>query len=238
MAQYSSSQGDVRRVNEDIRRVNDDMRRRDVDMRQPGTLGAINVASPAPLGLGIMGIITAILGCFYTGFIIPYQSAVARPAVGASALVLGVILVLAGMWEFRKSSLMTATTFTSYGGVLGLIGLIFLSSGIKGPIGGDIHLLLALIFLCWTIFLGVLCIGAGRMNAALAGTLVLLFVSFLFLMLGSFIYNNGILIRIGGWLAIATALASWLASLASILGIEMPQELFHVPLGRRLAVVE
>ena len=252
MAQYPSYPNEPRRMNEDVRRpentegrrVDPDVRRLETtrtdttDVRQPNMLGAANVASPAPLGLGIIGIVTAILGCFYTGFIIPYQSASARPAVGAITLVLAIILVLAGMWEFRKNYLMTATLFTAYGGVLGILGVVFVSPGITGPIAGNLHLLLALVFLCWTIYLGVLCIGAMRTNVALSSTMVLLFVSFFFLMLGSFAFNNGVLIRIGGWVAIATALVAWLASIASIIGIEMPHELFHVPLGHRLASIE
>lgn len=247
MSQYPTTPpNEPWRTNEDVRRIEPDVRRQnvsrmetgDVQQQQPGTLSATNVASPAPLGLGIIGIVTAILGCFYTGFIIPYQSAGMRPAVGAASLVLGIVLVLAGMWEFRKGYLMTATLFTSYGGFLAVLGALFLPNGVIAAAGGNSHLLLGLVFLCWTIYLGVMCIGASRTNTALAATLICLFVSFFFLMLGSLAFNSGVLLRIGGWVAIATALVAWLASVASILGIEMPHELFHVPLGHRLAVVE
>ncbi len=238
MAQYPSPQNDPRRMDSEVRRIDNEPRRVDTEVRQPDTLSAINVASPAPLGLGIIGIITAILGCFYTGFIIPYQSVTMRPAVGAASLILGIVLVLAGMWEFRKSYLMTATLFTAYGGFLAVLGALFLPNGILTASGANFRLLLGLVFLCWTIYLGVLCIGALRTNAALGSTLVCLFVAFFFLMLGSLAFNNGVLMRIGGWVAIATALVSWFASIGSILGTEMPHELFHVPLGHRLAVVE
>lgn len=259
MAQYPAPQNEPRepfRMNEEARRIDQqdvrrmdttsgrpDVRRMDtttstIDERQPGTLSAFSVASPAPLGLGIIGIITAILGCYYTGFIIPFQSASMRPVVGIASLILGLILVLAGMWEFRKNYLLTATLFTSYGGFLVVLGAIFLPNGVYGASGGNVHLLLGMVFLCWTIFLGIMCIGAARANAAIAVTLAFLFLSFFFLMLGSLAFNNGVLLRVGGWLAIATALVSWLASLASLLGIEMPHEAFRVPLGHRLAVIE
>lgn len=238
MAQYPSPQNDPRRMDSEGRRMENEPRRMDTEVRQPNTLSAINVASPAPLGLGIIGIVTAIVGCFYTGFIIPYQSVSVRPAVGAAMLILGIILVLAGMWEFRKSYLMTATLFTSYGGFLALLGALFLPNGILAASGGNSHLLLGLVFLCWTIYLAVLCIGAMRTNAALGAIIACLFVAFFFLMLGSMALNNGILLRVGGWVAIVTALVAWLASIGSILGIEVPHELFHVPLEHRLAVVE
>lgn len=230
-------------IPQEPRRFDNEARRADIQTYHEnesyrGPLSALHVASPAPLGLGIIGIITAILGCFYTGFIIPYESVTMRPAVGAASVVLGIILVLAGMWEFRKNYMFTATLFTAYGGILALLGVMFVSSNIVPAAGGDIHLLMALIFLCWTIFLGVLCLGALRTNAALATTMVLLFLSFFFLMLGSFIFNNGTLIRVGGWLAIVTALVSWAATLASVFAIEVPNETFHLPFGRRLAVVE
>lgn len=236
MAEYSMPQ--------EPRRIDNEARRTDLgtthyeDESRRNLLSAIHVASPAPLGLGIIGIITAILGCFYTGFIIPYESPAMRPAVGAASIVLGIILVLAGMWEFRKNYMFTATLFTAYGGILALLGVMFVSSNIVPAAGGDIHLLMALIFLCWTIYLGVLCLGASRTNAALGTTLLLLFLSFFFLMLGSFIFNNGVLIRVGGWIAIATAIVSWAASLASVFAIEVPNEAFHLPFGHRLAVVE
>lgn len=235
MAEHSMSQ-EPRRIDNEARRA--DIRTYYENEPSRGPLGALHVASPAPLGLGIIGIITAILGCFYTGFIIPYESVAMRPAVGAASVVLGIILVLAGMWEFRKNYMFTATLFTAYGGILALLGVMFVSSNIVPAAGGDVHLLMALIFLCWTIFLGVLCLGALRTNAALATTMVLLFLSFFFLMLGSFIFNNGTLIRVGGWLAIVTALVAWAASLASVFAIEVPNEAFHLPFGRRLAVVE
>ncbi|HVU67769.1 MAG TPA: acetate uptake transporter [Ktedonobacteraceae bacterium] len=198
-----------------------------------------HVASPAPLGLGMIGILTAIVGCFYTGFITPFQATGIRTALAPVLLIGGLILVLAGMWEFRKGYMMTATTFTSYGGFLAILGWIFLpSSGVLTALGGNAHLFLGLLFLCWTIFLGVLCLGALRTNVSLATTLVVLFAAYLLLMLGSFANNNSVLLKVGGWLAIASALIAWLASLASILSTSSGREAFNLPFSDRLAVVE
>jgi succinate-acetate transporter protein len=187
----------------------------------------------------MIGILTAILGCFYTGFITPFNTASIRAGVAPVLLIGGLILVLAGMWEFRKGYMMTATTFTSYGGFLGIVGWIFLpASGLLAAIGGNTHLFMGLLFLCWTIFLGVICLGASRTNASLLTTLVLLFIAFFFLMLGSLARDNTVLLKIGGWFAIASALVAWLASLASILSTAMGHEAFHLPFSNRLAVVE
>ena len=206
---------------------------------QQAPLGVAPVASPAPLGLSILAFATAILGCFFTGFILPFEAAGVRGAVGAVFLIAGPILILAGMWEFRKNSLMTATLFTAYGGFLTILGLIFMPNfGIAGPLGGNLSLLLGLLFLCWTIVAGILCIGTLEANPSLLPTLGLLFLAFLLLTIGQLAGNNVVLTRVGGWIAIVCALVSWLATIASILGITAPREAFRPPFGRRMAVVE
>ncbi|HTK06251.1 MAG TPA: acetate uptake transporter [Ktedonobacteraceae bacterium] len=205
----------------------------------PLPMETIPVASPAPLGLSVLAFATAILGCFFTGLIIPFQAVTVRGAVGATFLIAGPLLILAGMWEFRKNSLMTATAFTAYGGFLAILGLVFMPNfGITAALGGNLNLLLGLLFLCWTIFTVVMCIGAFETNMALLPTLGLLFLAFLFLTIGQLSGANSVLIKVGGWLAIVCAIVSWLASIASMLGIASPRGRFRFPLGRRMAVVE
>jgi succinate-acetate transporter protein len=197
------------------------------------------VASPAPLGLSMLALTTAILGCFYTGFIIPFEDPSIRPAIGVVLLIGGIILVLAGMWDFRKNYMMTATTFTSYGGFLMALGVIFIPGlGIQPALGTGTHLFLGLLFLCWTIFLGVLCLGTMRTNTSLASTLVVLFLAYLLLTIGELAGGNIVLTKVGGWLAIACALIAWLASIASIMSSAMRNEAFRIPFGNRIAVVE
>lgn len=203
----------------------------------PAERAVTNVASPAPLGLGIAAIITGILGCFYTGFIIPFNDPSMRIAVGIAALISGVVLMIAGMWEYRKGYLMTATFFTAYGGFLTIVGVAFLPP-VSAPMGGGIHLFLGMLYLCWTIFLGVLVLGALRTNAALVITLGLLFCAWFFLMLGSLASDNGVLLRVGGWFAIVTAIIAWAASLASLLSTATGHQAFRIPMGERLAVTE
>lgn len=198
-----------------------------------------HVASPAPLGLGMLAFTTAILGCFYAGFIVPYEAGVARGAISAVFLAGGIVLVLAGMWEYRKSYLMTATTFTSYGGFLSMLGLILLpSTGIMASLGGNIHHVLGLFFLCWTIFTAVLCVGAFRTNTSMVATLGFLFLAFLLLTIGELAGGSIVLTIIGGWLAIVCAIIAWISAVASIVSTATPNEAFRMSFGRRLAVVE
>jgi uncharacterized protein len=208
---------------------------------QPNNSEAVvpHVASPAPLGLGMIAFTTAILGCFFAGFIIPYEASGMRAAIAATFLIGGVILVLAGMWEFRKSYLMTATTFTSYGGFLSILGLIFLpNTGIMASLGTGVHLFLGLFFLCWTIFAAVLVLGAMRTSTSMVATLGFLFLAFLLLTIGELAGGSVVLTVIGGWLAIVCAIIAWFASAASILGSATRNEVFRMPLGSRLAVIE
>lgn len=196
-------------------------------------------ASPAPLGLGMLAFTTALLGCFYAGFIVPYGNPAIRAAVGAALLAGGIVLILAGMWDFRRNYMMTATTFTAYGGFLAALGFIFMPNfGVQAALGGYLPLFLGLLFLCWTIFTGILCLGALRTNTSLAATLGLLFIAFLLLMIGELAGGSVVLTRIGGWVAILTAIVAWLVAAASMLSIAMKNETFRIPMGRRLAVVE
>ena len=201
----------------------------------------VNVASPAPLGLSMLAFMTAILGCFYAGFIIPYGVESIRTAIGAFLLVGGIVLVLAGMWEFRKNYLMTSTMFTSYGGFLAALGFVFMPNfGIASVLTqtGYMHLVLGLFFLCWTIFTAVLWVGSTRTNASLMATLGLLFLAYLILTIGQLAGGNTILLIVGGWIAIVCAIVAWFSALASILSTSTRQGGFRIPLGKRLAVVE
>ncbi len=207
---------------------------------EPATIG---VASPAPLGLSVLAFATAILGCFYASFIVPYSAGPSGvlTAIAAFIIVSGIVLVLAGMWEFRKNSTITATIFTSYGGFLVALGLVFLPNlGISTALAsaGAMHHLLGLVFLCWTIFTGILFLGTLRMNISLIVSIGLLFVAFLLLTIGELSGGTRGLLIAGGWVAVACAIISWLAAIASIMSTATGQEIFRIPLGRRFAVVE
>jgi uncharacterized protein len=195
---------------------------------------AEDFASPAPLGLNVLAFATAILGCFYAGFIIPYQGLGIRPALGGVLIVLGIVLIIAGILEYRKNSMVSATIFTSYGGFLTAIGLVFLPNlGILGFLlaSGELNFAMGLFFLCWTIFTGILFIGTLRLNMLLSLTMLVLFVAYLLLTIGQLAGNNSVLNHIGGWLAIVAALVAWLTGLASLLGIEGANAPFRLPLG-------
>jgi uncharacterized protein len=212
--------------------------------QEPARVGpaAVDAANPAPLGLNILAFATAVLGCFYAGFIIPYQGSSVRPVVGAVLFIAGVVLIIAGILEYRKNSMLSATVFTSYGGLLAAIGLIFVP--IFGSLSfllssSDMHLAMGLLFLCWTIFNAILFLGTLRLYPLFAATMFILFLAYLLLTIGQLVSNSSVINHIGGWLAIIAALAAWLTGFVSLLGSEGPDAPFQLPVvGRRAALVE
>jgi len=189
------------------------------------------VANPIPLGLCVLAFTTAVLGAYYAGFIIPYQTTGSRMAVGAIIFIGGIVQLLAGMWEFRRNNTIAATVFASYGGFLAALGLVFMPGiNITGLLGGAAHLALGLFFLCWTILSAVLLVGSMRTNRLLVSILGLLFVSYLFLTIGQLARDNRILLGIGGWLGILCALAAWYAAIVYMTGgTRNLQESLHMP---------
>ncbi|HEX3642806.1 MAG TPA: acetate uptake transporter, partial [Ktedonobacteraceae bacterium] len=189
------------------------------------------VANPIPLGLCVLAFTTAILGAYYAGFIIPYQTTGSRMAVGAIIFIGGIVQLLAGMWEFRRNNTIAATVFASYGGFLAALGLVFMPGiNITGLLGGASHLALGLFFLCWTILSAVLLVGSMRTNRLFVTILGLLFVSYLFLTIGQLARDNRILLGIGGWLGILCALAAWYAAMVYMTGgTRNLQESLHMP---------
>jgi len=192
------------------------------------------IANPLPLGLGALAFTTAIIGCIYAGFILPSSLPSSLSlVVGAALFYGGIVQILAGMWGFRKGYTATATLFSSYGGFLLAFGVIFIPGfGIFNALksASVLHPALGLFFLCWTIFTGILFIGSLRTNAALLLTLALLFLAYLLLTIGQLVSANSVLLAIGGWLGIVTALVGWYTALASM--VNSANWTYRMPMGR------
>ncbi|HLG64167.1 MAG TPA: acetate uptake transporter [Ktedonosporobacter sp.] len=190
---------------------------------------ATSIANPIPLGLGALAFTTAILGCVYAGFIVHTSIAI---VIGFALFYGGIVQLLAGMWEFRKSNTVAATVFASYGGFLLALGITFAPGlGIVGTLQNPstAHAVLGLFFLCWTIFTGVLFLGSLRTSLAFLIVLALLFLSYLLLTIGELAGGSTVLLIIGGWLGIVCALVAWYTALASIL--RSVDGAFRLPVG-------
>lgn len=193
---------------------------------------ASTIANPIPLGLSALAFTTAVLGCVYAGFIVPGVGTAISIAVGVALFYGGIVQILAGMWEFRKDNTIAATIFSSYGGFLVALGVVFIPGfGISSALShaSILHQALGLLFLCWTIFSGLLFLGALRTNIALLLVLLLLFLSFLFLTIGELAGANVAFLMIGGWLGIACAIVGWYTALAGML--RTTNSAFRLPMG-------
>jgi hypothetical protein len=197
--------------------------------------GVSTIANPGPLGLFILALATALVGASFACFLIPNTFLGLGTVVAPVLVYVGVILVLAGMWAFRKNHVLGATLFSAYGGFLIAFGVLFWPTiGLPRLFGLNIlafNHALGLLFLCWTICCGVLFLASLRTNMLLTAVLAFLCLSYLFLTIGEFANANTTLLAIGGWLGIVCALISWYAALAGIL--QATRSPFQLPMGER-----
>jgi len=188
------------------------------------------IANAAPLGLSAFALTTAVLSCVNAGFLVP--STGVNIFVGLALFYGGTVQVLAGMWEFRRGSVIPATAFSSYGGFWIATAVIFIPGfGILSALTSTstLHPALGVFFLCWTIFTGLLFLAALRTNVALLSVLGLLFLTYLLLTIAELSGGNTVAMIIGGWLGIATALVAWYTALAEML--TSANGAFRLPVG-------
>ena len=191
------------------------------------------IANATPLGLLTLALTTAIVGASFAGFLVPNLPVGLGVLVSSAIFFGGIVQLIAGMWEFRRNNTFAATLFSAYGGFLIVFGILFL------PVLGLIPLFgfsivafnhtLGLLFLCWTICTGVLLVASLRISPLLTLTLGLLFLAYLFLMIGQLANANGPLLIVGGCFAMLCALVAWYASLTSLL--EATHSPFSLPMG-------
>jgi succinate-acetate transporter protein len=165
-------------------------------------------ANPAPLGLCGFALTTFILSAANAGLF-----AEAGVVLGMAYFYGGLAQFLAGMWEFRGGNTFGGTAFASYGAFwMGFAVLVQFEPKLlaTAPIAVGFFLL------GWTIFTGIMFLGTLRMNLALIGVFLFLFLTFLALTIGAFGGGSAFNV-IGGWLGIITALLAWYTAMAGIL---------------------
>jgi succinate-acetate transporter protein len=169
------------------------------------------IGDPAPLGLAAFALTTFVLSFFNAGLV----SGKGLPVVLGLALAYGGIAqLLAGMWEFRNNNTFGATAFTSYGAFWISFFILeqFQSDKIpKANMGAAVGLYL----IAWGIFTTYMWIASFRVSAAVMLVFLLLAATYIVLGIGE---ANGTesIVKAGGWLGIATAIAAWYASFASV----------------------
>jgi succinate-acetate transporter protein len=177
----------------------------------PPTSGAMSIADPAPLGLAAFALTTFVLSFFNAGIV----SDKGEPVVLGLALAYGGFAqLLAGMWEFRNNNTFGATAFTSYGAFwlsFWAFNQFFASKVPAGELGAAVGLYL----IAWGIFTTYMWIASFRTTAAVSVVFLLLAITYIVLGIGESGGSTGV-VKAGGWIGIATAIAAWYASFAGV----------------------
>lgn len=176
-------------------------------IRQP----AEAIADPAPLGLAAFALTTFVLSFFNADLV----NKGGEPVVLGLALAYGGLAqLLAGMWEFKNNNTFGATAFSSFGAFW--ISLFVFDQFLAGSVpAANLGDAVGLYLIGWGIFTAYMFIASLRVSAAVALVFALLAPTFILLGIGNSAGNDTI-IHIGGWLGIATAIAAWYASFASV----------------------
>src|SRR3954469_12231185 len=177
----------------------------------PPTAAAMSIADPAPLGLAAFALTTFVLSFFNAGIV----SAAGEPIVLGLALAYGGLAqLLAGMWEFRNNNTFGATAVTSYGAFwlsFWAFNQFFATKVPDANVGDAVGLYL----IAWGIFTAYMFIASLRTPAAVATVFALLTIAFIVLGIGEAADASGI-VKAGGFIGIATAIAAWYASFAGV----------------------
>jgi len=177
----------------------------------PPTVSAMQIADPAPLGLAAFALTTFVLSFFNAGIV----SDAGEPVVLGLALAYGGLAqLLAGMWEFRNNNTFGATAFTSYGAFwlsFWAFNEFFADQVPKANVGDAVGLYL----IAWGIFTTYMLIASLRTTAAVSVVFLLLAVTYIVLGIGE-AGGNASVVKAGGWIGIATAIAAWYASFAGV----------------------
>ena len=179
-------------------------------------------ADPAPLGLAAFALTTFLLSAknahwthgtdAWLGFALAYG---------------GLTQLLAGMWEFRNRNVFGATAFSTYGGFwIGLaayVKLVAPSAKTVVEVNND----LGWIVLAFLIFNSYMLLWSLAVNWAVFGVFLTLEATEILLVIGNF-SNTTEIIKIGGYVGIATAIVAWYTSSAGVINGMMGRSLLFV----------
>ena len=181
-------------------------------------------SDPAPLGLAAFAATTFMLSMFNAGF----MGKSLEPVVLGMALAYGGLAqLLAGMWEFRTGNTFGAVAFTSYGSFWLSFWAFEQFYADKITNQTSLSHAIGLYLVTWGIFTAYMFIASLRVSAAVAVVFLLLTATFLLLGIGNAGVNESI-IKLGGYVGIATAVAAWYASFASVVNAQFKRIVFPV----------
>jgi succinate-acetate transporter protein len=169
------------------------------------------IADPGPLGLAAFALTTFVLSMFNAGLV----GAGGEPVVFGLALTYGGLAqLLAGMWEFRNNNTFGAVAFTSFG-AFWLSYWAFVQFFADSVPAKDAGHAVGLYLIAWGVFTLYMFVASLRTTAAVCLVFALLTLTFFALGIGNAGAHETI-VKIGGWLGLATAVAAWYASFSGV----------------------
>src|SRR3954463_13200327 len=169
------------------------------------------IADPGPLGLAAFALTTFVLSLFNSGLV----SSGGEPIVFGLALAYGGLAqLLAGMWEFKTGNTFGAVAFTSYG-AFWISFWAFVQFFEKDVPKADAGHAVGLFLIAWGIFTTYMFVASLRTTAAIATVFALLAATFFLLGIGNSGAHTNV-VKIGGYVGLATAAAAWYASFAGV----------------------
>jgi uncharacterized protein len=168
-------------------------------------------ADPGPLGLAGFAMTTFVLSMFNAKLV----SKGGEPVVLGLALAYGGIAqLLAGMWEFRTGNTFGAVAFSSFG-AFWISFFVLVTFFVPKIPAADAGHAIGLYLWAWAIFTTYMFVASLRTTGAVALVFFLLAVTFILLGAGNSGEHENV-IKWGGYVGLATAVAAWYASFAAV----------------------
>jgi succinate-acetate transporter protein len=186
------------------------------------------LADPGPLGLAGFALTTFVLSMFNADLV----GKGGEPVVLGLALAYGGLAqLLAGMWEFRTGNTFGAVAFTSFG-AFWLSYFVLVTFDAKLIPAADAGHAIGLYLIAWGIFTTYMFFASLRTTVAIAVVFLLLALTFIALGIGNAGPHPNV-VKLGGWLGLATAAAAWYASFAAVINATFARTVLPVrPLAR------
>jgi succinate-acetate transporter protein len=186
------------------------------------------IADPAPLGLAAFAVTLMVFSMFNAGLL---DSSGLPVLLGLALMYGGIVQLLAGMWEFRRGNTFGAVAF----GTNGAFWLSYwaLEQFFAGRIPGtELGSAVALFYISWAIVTALLWVASTQTTAVVSLMLFLLTLTYLLLGIGD-AGSHGEIVKIAGWLGLASAAVGLYGVLASVINSTVERTLLPlIPLRR------
>jgi len=166
-----------------------------------------NLGNPAVVGLAGFALTTFLLQIHNLGF------AGNGPVIWVGLIYGGLAQMIAGLQEHKTGNNFGYSAFTSYGAFWISLALIFIGNHFKLFVASPTDI--GWVLLAWTIYTGMMCLGAIRIHTAMAVTFITLFAGFVLLDLAHF--GRPEMTKYAAYVLLVCASSAWYMMISVIL---------------------